>query len=300
VLAPPTEGQIDFAEARGFEEGPNGEIMFRNPNAGQGAGPAMGGGGGMRIDASLSPEMQAQVAAMLASAQPGGGGGGGGFFGMGGGAPPEADGLLGGETLLFNTVFKKPLEAEWTWLRPNEAHQEISSRGPLRIRAQAGGIWESAFARNPAGNFLFRALPAGCGGVEARVKLMASSYGEQAGIFWYQDDNNYVKLVIEGMKDGTAALVLAAESGGQAAVCGKIPLGKNEESQTLRLEMGANGKLSGMLDNGACMRKVGEAVPPAGAGLKVGVGAHGGGTEARWASFEWFRALSIPEDRANF
>ena len=35
------------------------------------------------------------------------------------------------------------------------------------------------------------------------MKLQAGSYGEQAGIWWYVDDGAWVKLVIEGKKDGT-------------------------------------------------------------------------------------------------
>ena len=37
---------------------------------------------------------------------------------------------------------------------------------------------------------------------------------EQAGLFWYHDDSNYAKLVVEWMKDGTVSIVMAQEVDG--------------------------------------------------------------------------------------
>ncbi len=49
-------------------------------------------------------------------------------------------------------------------------------------------------------------------------------WGQQAGLFWYVDDNNYLKLVLEGMKDGGCAVVLAGEKNAVPAVIAKVPV----------------------------------------------------------------------------
>ena len=96
------------------------------------------------------------------------------------------------------------------------------------------------------------------------------------------------------------AVVMAAESSQAGArVVGKVPLPEPEKMQTLRLEIGTGGELSGMLDNGFCMRMVGKAEMPPGGPSQVGLGAHGG-EGAQQAVFDWFRALQIPGDRAHF
>lgn len=57
--------------------------------------------------------------------------------------------------------------------------------------------------------------------VETHVAFNPKSFGEQAGLFWYIDDNNYVKFVVEGMKDGSVAFVFAHEMSGNPIVVRK-------------------------------------------------------------------------------
>ena len=46
------------------------------------------------------------------------------------------------------------------------------------------------------------------------VTVSLSLLIEQAGLFWYHDDSNYAKLVVEWMKDGTVSIVMAQEVDG--------------------------------------------------------------------------------------
>jgi len=174
----------------------------------------------------------------------------------------------------------------------------------LAIQTKAGGIWGKFFNDNLASNFLLRPSPDGCTAFEVSVKLQPRSFGEQAGLFWMRDDNNYVKLVVEGMKDGTVALVLAREVNGEAAVVNKVPI-EADVSPSIRLELSPDGeKISGLLDTGYCMRLIGSCdvkeILKEGS-VCLGVGAHGGNPEApNWARFSSFRCLRIAANRIQF
>lgn len=75
--------------------------------------------------------------------------------------------------------------------------------------------------------------------LEAKVSFLPKNWGEQAGLFWYSNDHNYAKLVVEGMKDGTVALVFAVEIRGEPKVLHKekLELRGSENELVLRLEL---------------------------------------------------------------
>ena len=58
--------------------------------------------------------------------------------------------------------------------------------------------------------------------------------GEQAGLIWYKDDDNYCKLVVEGMKDGLPWIVFGVETSQSPQVVAKVRL--TEELPDLGLE----------------------------------------------------------------
>ncbi len=58
----------------------------------------------------------------------------------------------------------------------------------------------------------------------AKSSEVTFEWVQQAGLFWYIDDNNYLKLVLEGMKDGGCAVVLAGEKNAVPAVIAKVPV----------------------------------------------------------------------------
>eukprot|EP00466_Bigelowiella_natans_P010136 jgi/Bigna1/144775/aug1.91_g19483 len=111
----------------------------------------------------------------------------------------------------------------------------------VRLDSLPGGIYERFFDKNLARNILLHNNPdiqTGDGGgaatprtlrsICAHVGLVPRNRGEQAGIFWYFDDDNYAKLVVEGTKEtkknGSFAIVLAKEEGGKATVVKKEKL----------------------------------------------------------------------------
>ena len=66
--------------------------------------------------------------------------------------------------------------------------------------------------------------------------------GEQAGIFYYFDDDNYAKFVVEWTRDGSMAVVLAQEVSGSASVSGKAtickaPVPKDHAPKSVRLRL---------------------------------------------------------------
>lgn len=216
--------------------------------------------------------------------------------------PATTSSTLGGEKSLFEDRFSGSLQAGWHWVREDKAAWRFSDCA-LLIRAQPGGIWSDCFKGKLAANFLLRAVPDKCTACEVTVKLTPGSYGEQGGLFWMIDENTYIKLVVEGMKDGSSAVVLVREVNGEAAVVSKAPFDA-ANSASLRLEISPCGqKISGLLDTGYCMRLIGscEAKELLSGCHMIGVGAHGGTAEGcSWAEFSAFRCLQIASNRVQF
>jgi len=178
----------------------------------------------------------------------------------------------------------------------------------LKLGVLAGGIFGDVFGpAKAARNLLLRPMPAECRAVEVAVALPAAcgSYGEQAGVFWRADDNNYVKLVIEalgadgdadGDGDGDGAgggggarhmAVLVVEHEGRPLVVGKMELAAlpaaavdaaaaPDTEAVLRLELSADGRrVSGAVVTPYCLRLVGNAETPAALLLPLSGGSGG-------------------------
>lgn len=209
--------------------------------------------------------------------------------------------MLGGEEVIFEDTLSGPhLLSDWYWLNESKEDWEFKD-GALRIKTLPGGIWGDAFKDRPAKNFLLRKVTADCAAVEATVSNAAKTYGEQAGLFWMADSNNYVKLVVEGMKDGSVSLIMAREVNGVAEVVKKmegVPLANAQ----LRMEV-KNGKITGMMHSGYCVRLVGTCdfgMVLSAPEMSVGVGAHGSDGDSRVASFKDFKCIQIAQDRVAF
>eukprot|EP00750_Incisomonas_marina_P033092 INCI9560.1.p1 GENE.INCI9560.1~~INCI9560.1.p1 ORF type:complete len:266 (-),score=45.58 INCI9560.1:493-1290(-) len=159
----------------------------------------------------------------------------------------EEAGALGGERTVAEQVFgSEPLDPRLQWVREEAKGWRLNASGEqagLEIVALPGGIWGSFFNDCLARNFLFL-TPEGEAAVnaaEAEVSFSPRAWGEQAGIFWYSDDNNYAKFVVEGMKDGSVALVFALEINGSPRVVKKLPWeGPASATKILRLELKAD------------------------------------------------------------
>jgi hypothetical protein len=100
------------------------------------------------------------------------------------------------EAVLFEDRFDGKLADGWAWVREDKADWRLKDGGGLQIRATPGNLWE---AENTARNLLLRPPPRDAKAfvVEVTVSHAPETFGEQAGLFWYRDDDHYVKLTKE-------------------------------------------------------------------------------------------------------
>lgn len=229
------------------------------------------------------------------------------------GAPQPAEG--GADAVLFKASLAGPLlEEGWRWVREDDTAWSFKD-GALDLVTKPGSLWDRASAE-PAPPLLLRPLD-GANACEVTVTMPPTpgSFGEQAGLFWYRDDDNYAKFVVEWMRDGTASVVLALKQRGEAAVCSTAALDAEEahEPVRLRLELSANGsQLSGVMVMSYYMRLVGSCavgsdLQPAAAQdstPSIGISAHGGTAEGaaagRAAHLANFVAISVRSNRVQW
>lgn len=223
----------------------------------------------------------------------------------------------GADSVLLDAPLVGPeLEEGWQWVREDCTAWSFRDSS-LALVTKPGGIWGSVFADQPAPSLLLRPT-CGANACEVTVTMPPTpgGFGEQAGLFWYCDDNNYAKFVVEWMRDGTANVVLALEKNGEPAVCAKAPLDSDEacEPMRLRLELSADGsKLSGVIVGSYYMRLVGSCLVDSGMlpdqgdeapRVRFGVSAHGGTadgvTAGRAACFSKFSAIAIRPNRVQW
>ena len=108
----------------------------------------------------------------------------------------------------------EPALRGWSWVRERPGGWGLV-QGGLHLRTDPGTIWGGD---NDGVNLLLRDLPAGeawC--VQVSVDHGGQQHPEQAGLVLYGGDDDWVKLVMEVVDGGTAA-IQATEHGGQAAV----------------------------------------------------------------------------------
>ena len=73
--------------------------------------------------------------------------------------------------------------------------------------------------------------------VETELKFNPSLAGDQAGLFWYGDDDNYVKFVVSHT-DGSVQYVLSVVVGGtEQPAMATVPLRENELTSDLILRL---------------------------------------------------------------
>ena len=117
---------------------------------------------------------------------------------------------------------------QWRWVRENRDNWSLSEdAGTLTITAQEGDIQG---ASNNAENLLLQSANTDWV-AESRLEFsrMPVQSGEQAGILAYQDDDNYVKLMLArgggGLFSGNEAFIeLAIEHGGGQFTAARVPV----------------------------------------------------------------------------
>ena len=203
------------------------------------------------------------------------------FFAAAAVAPAEKD-----PPVLFEDAFEEGLAAGWSWVREDKNDWRVAD-GSLQVRATPGNLWEG---QNTARNLLLREPPKDVKAFTAEVTVAHTpiAFGEQAGLLWYRDDDNYVKLVKE-FYDGKTWVVFAAERNGKAeyreADC-------RAEWVTFRLTVAAADQVTAAFRavGGTDWKLVGEFTFPAKGDTRIGLTAHHApaGSERR-AHFRDFR-----------
>lgn len=190
--------------------------------------------------------------------------------------------------VIFEESFDGGFAEDWGWLREEPAASRVGD-GVLYLRSLPGTLWGD---NNTARNFLLRPAQAQRDGLASEVTVTnhPELQGEQGGMNWYFDDDNYVKFIKECLQ-GSVWIVLAREEDGQAVLVNKLPV--ETESARLRLSL-VDGTMVGQFrtsDDGE-WQTVGTCAPVEKGDVKVGLYTHGGpADEEHWAELRDFRVL---------
>lgn len=137
------------------------------------------------------------------------------------------------DKVLFEEHFDGRLQDGWQWVREDPAEWRIRDN-QLEVRSQPGRIWSG----NDAKNVLLRGpLQPQDLAASVTVAHKPGEKWEQAGLLWYVDDDNFVKLISEHI-DGQMYVVTAREQGGKGTVVGKVEV--PAANLQLRLRVAAN------------------------------------------------------------
>jgi regulation of enolase protein 1 (concanavalin A-like superfamily) len=195
--------------------------------------------------------------------------------------------------VLFEEPFKQHLSDGWSWVREDKADWKLAD-GTLQVRLAPGNIWAN---ENDARNLLLREPPPNVKAFTAEVTVSHTpvAFGEQAGLLWYRDDDNYIKLTKE-FYDDKVWVVFAVERGGK-------PDYREAECRgqwvTLRLTVNGDKVSASFLPvGGTAAKSMGDFDFPARdpkdatRSARVGLTAHHGVAGAdRWATFRDFRIV---------
>lgn len=131
----------------------------------------------------------------------------------------------------------------WSVVRESRASWRLTSEESiLEIEGMEGSIWGTPELRlsqygsseEPVQNiFCFEGAP--FQSFSATVCILPLKHGAQAGILVYVDDMNYIKLVVEGDKNGGTMIILAAQIDGLPSVLAKIEHVENDGSRAFCL-----------------------------------------------------------------
>lgn len=119
--------------------------------------------------------------------------------------------------ILLEESFDAKLNPDLEWIRQEASEWRIED-GRLHVRSQSGRIWGGNDAKNL---LLLKALPPQAMAARVTVAHEPKEKYEQAGLLWYVDDDNFVKLISEQI-DGKMYIVVARELAGRGKVISKI------------------------------------------------------------------------------
>ncbi|MES1909797.1 MAG: hypothetical protein MHM6MM_002499 [Cercozoa sp. M6MM] len=133
--------------------------------------------------------------------------------------------------------------SEWSCVRPQgEIHAGDDN---VQLLALPGTLWMTQEKRSavnwdaPDARNLFLSPSIGDEGtLTVDIEFTPKSFGEQAGVHVYVSDEEYVKVVVEGMKKSPrVALVIAKQSKGEPQVMHKHALAEDAVSVSVRLRV---------------------------------------------------------------
>ena len=132
---------------------------------------------------------------------------------------------------LLAESFDGALPANWRWVRESPSEWRIRD-GKLAVRSQPGKVWGGNDAKN-----ILLVKPSQFDKVAASIGVVhrPKELWEQAGLLWYVDDDNFVKLVSEHIQ-GKMYVVIASEERGRGEVFGKIDVPTSDLQLRLRIE----------------------------------------------------------------
>jgi acetyl esterase/lipase/regulation of enolase protein 1 (concanavalin A-like superfamily) len=139
----------------------------------------------------------------------------------------------GQDKVLLEEHFDGRLQDGWQWVREDKSEWRISDN-QLEVRSQPGRIWGGNDAKNV---LLRRPLKPPHLAASVSVAHKPGEKWEQAGLLWYVDDDNFVKLISEHI-DGKMYAVTAREQGGKGSVVGKIEVPSANLQLRLRVQAG--------------------------------------------------------------
>ena len=190
----------------------------------------------------------------------------------------------------FEEDFETEMDRDWKWVHEEPGAWKVEE-GALHLRALPGTLWGDA---NNAHNFLLRGVDFSQDGfaIQVTISNQPQLVGEQAGLIWYHDDDNYVKLVKENL-EGVEWIVLAREENGQPELIDKTRISMlSAELRLALLDGGIQGHFRKSPEDE--WQKVGECALLNSANLRVGLFTHGGPAESeRWVRLSQFKMLLL-------
>jgi hypothetical protein len=189
----------------------------------------------------------------------------------------------------FDEQFKHQMDPDWEWLWEAPEAWRIGEDG-LEMRTLPGSLWGES---NNAHNILVRPAQDAEPGLTSEVTVHNRPVlqGEQAGLIWFQDEANYIKLVKESL-DGSIWIVMAREEGDQPELVHKLPILPETARLQLSLE---DGKMVGRFrtPDDETWTKVAACEPLPEGPVQLGIFTHGGAANAeRWVTLSSFRIIT--------
>lgn len=192
------------------------------------------------------------------------------------------------DNVIFEEKFEGGFADDWTWLREVPEATKVGD-GVLCLRSMPGTLWGD---NNSARNFLLRPAQPQRDGLASEITVTnhPTLQGEQGGMIWYIDDDNYVKFIKENLQ-GSVWIVLAREEEAKSVLVSRLPV--ETESARLRLSR-VGGTMVGQFrtSDEDAWQTVGECAPVEKGDVRLGLYTHGGpADEEHWAELRDYRIL---------